>query len=57
MDTHASAYPTSDLDPFAAAYLDDPHPAQDALREAGPVVRLSCYNVWAAAATRKSSTS
>jgi 4-methoxybenzoate monooxygenase (O-demethylating) len=49
MDTHASAYPTSDLDPFAAAYLDDPHPAQDALREAGPVVRLSRYNVWAAA--------
>jgi 4-methoxybenzoate monooxygenase (O-demethylating) len=39
----------SDLDPFSRGYLDDPHPAQEALREAGPVVRLTCYNVWAAA--------
>ncbi len=42
-------YPVSDLDPFGAAYLDDPHPAQAALRDAGPVVRLSHYDVWAAA--------
>ena len=49
MDTHTSAYPTSDLDPFSAAYLGDPHPAQEALREAGPMVRLTRYNVWAAA--------
>jgi 4-methoxybenzoate monooxygenase (O-demethylating) len=39
----------SDLDPFSRGYLDDPHPAQEALREASPVVRLTCYNVWAAA--------
>jgi hypothetical protein len=45
----AAAYPTSDLDPFAAAYLADPHPAQEALREAGPAVRLPRYNVWAVA--------
>ena len=42
-------YPTSDLDPFSAAYLGNPHPAQEALREAGPMVRLTRYNVWAAA--------
>ena len=49
MDTQTSAYPTSDLDPFSAAYLEDPHPAQEALREAGPVVRLTRYKVWAVA--------
>jgi cytochrome P450 len=49
MDTHTSAYPTSGLDPFSAAYLGDPHPAQEALRETGPVVRLTRYNVWAVA--------
>jgi 4-methoxybenzoate monooxygenase (O-demethylating) len=42
-------YPTSDLDPFSADYLADPHPAQDALREAGPAVRLTRYNIWAVA--------
>jgi 4-methoxybenzoate monooxygenase (O-demethylating) len=49
MDIRTSGYPTSDLDPFSAAYLADPHPAQEALREAGPVVRLARYNVWAVA--------
>jgi hypothetical protein len=42
-------YPISDLDPFAEAYLADPHPAQEVLREAGPVVRLTHYDVWAVA--------
>jgi cytochrome P450 len=42
-------YPVSGLDPFSEAYLADPHPAQEALREAGPVVRLTQYNVWAVA--------
>ena len=42
-------YPVSDLDPFSEAYFADPYPAQKALREAGPVVRLSRYNVWAIA--------
>lgn len=42
-------YPVSDLDPFSADYLADPYPAQEALREAGSVVRLTCYNVWAIA--------
>lgn len=49
MDEVTASYPTSDLDPFSAAYFADPHPAQEALREAGPVVRLTCYNVWAVA--------
>ena len=39
----------SGLDPFSEAYLADPHPAQEALREAGPVVRLTRYDVWAVA--------
>jgi 4-methoxybenzoate monooxygenase (O-demethylating) len=42
-------YPATDLDPFSAAYLEDPLPAQEALREAGPVVRLTQYDVWAIA--------
>jgi hypothetical protein len=45
----AAVPPESDLDPFSRGYLENPHPAQEALREAGPVVRLTCYNVWAAA--------
>ena len=39
----------SGLDPFSEAYLADPHPAQEALRAAGPVVRLTRYDVWAVA--------
>jgi 4-methoxybenzoate monooxygenase (O-demethylating) len=49
MDTHTSSGPASDLDPFSADYFADPYPAQDALREAGPVVRLSRYDAWAVA--------
>jgi hypothetical protein len=49
MDAHSPPVPVSDLDSFAADYLADPLPAQALLREAGPVVRLSRYNVWAVA--------
>jgi 4-methoxybenzoate monooxygenase (O-demethylating) len=49
MAVPTAAYPKSDLDPFAAEYLADPHPAQEALREAGPAVRLTRYDVWAVA--------
>src|SRR5215472_6230250 len=49
MSSQITAFPASDLDPFSAAYLADPHPAQAALREAGPVVRLTRYDVWAVA--------
>ena len=39
----------SDLDPFAAEFLTDPYPFHATLREAGPVVRLSRYGIWAVA--------
>ena len=42
-------YPVAGLDPFSEAFLADPHPAQEALREAGAVVRLTHYDVWAVA--------
>src|SRR5215475_5611876 len=35
-----------DLDPFATEFLADPYPRHELLREAGPVVRLSRYNIW-----------
>jgi 4-methoxybenzoate monooxygenase (O-demethylating) len=41
--------PVSDIDPFCAEFFEDPFPAHKALREAGPIVRLSRYGVWAAA--------
>ncbi|OWJ77896.1 cytochrome P450 [Haematobacter genomosp. 1] len=41
--------PISDLDPFDHAYFDDPYPAQEALREAGPLVWLSRYGIYAVA--------
>ncbi len=43
------AIPVSDIDPFAADYFEDPYPAQAALRDAGPVVRLARYGVFACA--------
>ena len=43
------AIPESSIDPFCAAYFEDPYPAQHALREAGPVVRLARHGVLAAA--------
>lgn len=41
--------PTSDLDPFCNEFLTDPHPGNAVLREAGPVVWLNRYRVWAMA--------
>jgi len=41
--------PVSSADPFSADFLDDPHVVHEALREAGPVVYLSRYGVWACA--------
>ena len=41
--------PTSDIDPYTEQYFEDPFPAHEALREAGPVIRLSRYNVFAVA--------
>jgi cytochrome P450 len=38
-----------DLDPFSEPFLADPYPFHEQIREAGPVVRLSRYGVWASA--------
>jgi 4-methoxybenzoate monooxygenase (O-demethylating) len=41
--------PVSDIDPFSREFFENPFPAYEELREAGPVVRLSRYGVWAVA--------
>ena len=41
--------PVSDVDPFSIEFFEDPHRIHDELREAGPVVWLSRYAVWAVA--------
>ncbi|HEX3914511.1 MAG TPA: hypothetical protein VHW71_13455, partial [Steroidobacteraceae bacterium] len=40
---------TSDIDPFSQAFLADPYPHQQQLRDTGPIVRLARYGVWAVA--------
>lgn len=47
--TMTSDAPVSGLDPFSEEFLRDPYPAHEQLREAGPVVRLERYDVWAMA--------
>jgi len=44
-----SAAAISDVDPFSDTVLADPFPAHAALRDAGPVVRLSRYGIYAVA--------
>jgi 4-methoxybenzoate monooxygenase (O-demethylating) len=41
--------PTSDIDPYTEEYFENPFPAHQALREAGSVVWLNRYNVFAVA--------
>ena len=41
--------PASRIDPFSLDFFRNPHPAHDELREAGPVVWLEAYSVYAAA--------
>lgn len=41
--------PVSEVDPFCRDFFENPLPAHEELREAGPVVRLSRFNVWAVA--------
>ncbi len=38
---------TSEIDPFSRTFLADPYRYHEQLREAGPVVRLARYDVWA----------
>jgi cytochrome P450 len=41
--------PVSTIDPFSQGFLHDPYPHHQSLREAGPVVWLERYGVWAMA--------
>ena len=41
--------PVSAIDPFSIPFFRDPHPAHEALREAGPVVWLERYGSYASA--------
>jgi len=41
--------PALDVDPFAIDFFADPHPTHEVLREAGPVVHLDKWNVFAVA--------
>jgi cytochrome P450 len=41
--------PTFDFDPFSREFFDNPYPAHEAMREAGPVVWIPRYNLWAMA--------
>jgi 4-methoxybenzoate monooxygenase (O-demethylating) len=45
----APALPTNDADPFGHEVLEDPLPLHAALRDAGPVVHLTRYDVYALA--------
>jgi cytochrome P450 len=44
-----SAFPVSAIDPFADDFLAEPYPFHAELREAGPVVFLERYGLWACA--------
>ena len=44
-----SRSPASGVDPFCAEFFEDPHRVHAELRELGPVVWLTRYNVWAVA--------
>jgi cytochrome P450 len=48
-DAILAEIPTLDIDPYTPDVLDNPHPVHAALRDAGPVVRLSRYGVYAVA--------
>ena len=41
--------PVSHIDPFSHAFLSDPYPHHETMREAGPVVWLERYGIWAMA--------
>jgi 4-methoxybenzoate monooxygenase (O-demethylating) len=49
MDATKRNFPISQVDPFSDEFLSSPHRYHEALREAGPVVWLEKYQVWAMA--------
>ena len=48
MDTMVER-PATSVDPFSHAFLDNPYPHHEAMREAGPAVWLEHYGIWAMA--------
>src|SRR3954463_3691726 len=48
-DGSGAGVPHLDIDPFSIAFFDDLHPAQQRMREAGPVVYLDKWNVFGVA--------
>src|SRR4051812_45232280 len=44
-----AAIPRLDIDPFSIGFFDDPYPAHETMREAGPVVYLDKWNVYGVA--------
>ena len=49
LSTAPAGVPVSGADPFSIEFFEDPHRIHDELREAGPVVWLSRYGLWAVA--------
>jgi cytochrome P450 len=47
--TDGSSVPHLDIDPFSIQFFDDLHPAQEQLREAGPLVYLDKWKVYGVA--------
>lgn len=47
--TVQASIPSLDVDPFSMAFFENPHPTHELLREAGPLVRLEKWNVFAVA--------
>src|SRR6202051_1922481 len=45
-DQTTLSLPVSAIDPFSHAFLRDPYPHHEALREPGPWVRLEQYGIW-----------
>jgi len=49
VSTITETAPVSDIDPFCPEFFEDPFPAHQAIRDAGPVVHLTRHGVWGAA--------
>ncbi len=45
----ANVHPSSSLDPYSPEILDNPYPFHEEIRNAGSVVRLERYGIWAMA--------
>ena len=45
----SAAIPHLAIDPFSIAFFDDPFPAHQEMRDAGPVVYLDAWNVYGVA--------